>query len=299
MDSLNSNIEKTLAWFALFNYPLTITELWQWLWSPSNTVSYQDIYHLVQSGQINAVSPFVVLTGREDDIETRAQRYLFAVRKQRKARRVTWWLSWLPWVEGVALCNSLGYQNARDESDIDFFIITKPNTIWLTRLIAVAFLKLLGQRPSIEHGRDTLCLSFYVTSDNLNLDYIALTNGDPYLTYWVVQLSPLFGRGAIWKRFFEENKWVASILPNTMGYAENQTNWYYRSGREAKSVGSLVIKLDKFSKDLQIKKFSKILYEQANLSGGNVIMTDQMLKLHTKDRRLFYRDAWQKKHEEV
>lgn len=298
MEKLSESVNKTIAWFSLFNYPLTVTELWQWLWSDEKK-SYKDIYDYVKEGGVYNVAPFILLEGEEDNLEIRAERYLHAVRKQRKAKRATWFLSWLPWVEGVALCNSLGYQNARDESDIDFFIITKPNTIWLTRLLAVAVLKLFGQRPSEEHGRDTLCFSFYVTSDSLDLEEIALADGDPYLTYWVTQLNPMFGRGAVWVQFFGANEWIRKFLPNAVGYAWKNTNWYYRQGRETKSVGKIIKQLNAWAKALQIDKFSKALYAQANKPEGNVIMTDKILKLHTKDRRAHYREAWQKKYEQV
>lgn len=290
--NLVESVKKTIAWFSLFNYPLTITELWQWLWSPGQDVSYQEVYFLVQSGQINTIPPFVVMSGRESDIETRAQRYLCSVRKQRKALLATWWLSWLPWIEGVALCNSLGYQNARDESDIDFFIITKPNTVWLTRLLSTVALQILGQRPSEDHGRDTLCFSFYISSDAMNLQPMALLETDPYLTYWVTQLNPLFGRDSIWQRFFEANSWVKKYLPNTLPYAPSHANWYYREGWRGVSAGVVLRLCEKFAKYLQVNYLSKVLYGQANLINGNVIMTDKVLKLHTTDRRLYYKNLW-------
>jgi hypothetical protein len=295
---IESATKKTVIWFSLFNYPLTVTELWQWLWS-SEKISYREINDYVGSGKVYQVAPFILLKGEEENLEIRAERYLHAVRKQRKAKRATWWLSWMPWVEGVALCNSLGYQNARDESDIDFFIITKPNSVWLTRLLAVAMLKILGQRPSEEHGRDTLCLSFYITSDNLSLEEIILPNGDPYLTYWITQLNPLFGRGPVWAQFFGANEWVKKFLPNALGYARKNTNWYFRQGRETRPVGKMVKRLNAWAKALQIEKFSKKLFDQANKPEGNVIMTDEMLKLHTKDRRAYYKEAWKKKYEQA
>lgn len=286
-------IGKTVRWFALFKYPLTLTELWRWLWLPNEKATVGDVIEFVREHKMMTMAPFVGEWGASD-LELRAQRYLWAVRKQQKARRATWWLTMLPWVEGVALCNSLGYANADDNSDIDFFIIVHPHTIWLTRLVATLVLKTLGERPSKNNTRDKLCFSFYVTRDAMNLQNVALPNGDPYLTYWITQLMPLAGVKNIWSEFRQANKWVHDFLPNATEYYGCEANWYYQKLKTPRTNFAWLRVIDKAARYIQMHYLSVGLFAESQKSDSWVVMNDQMLKLHTTDRRAHYRDLWQK-----
>lgn len=229
---LSSDLLMTIAYFDLFDYPLTTFEIWKWLWrEDGEAVPYGEVERELEKNPeikkyIIRRGTFWCLQGRENIVTTREERYCLAIAKLQRARRIAHLFSYLPWIEGIAACNSLGYRNASGKSDIDFFIITRPRTIWLVRFLTVGFLAMFGLRPMSEKIADTICLSFFVTSDAMNLVHLQKPECDPYLTYWITQLTPLFGRGDIWQKFWEANAWIRKFVPNALSTTGRGT-WPY------------------------------------------------------------------------
>ncbi|PJE75962.1 hypothetical protein COV04_02305 [Candidatus Uhrbacteria bacterium CG10_big_fil_rev_8_21_14_0_10_48_11] len=290
-------IERTLSYFSLFQYPLTANEIWQLLW-PGNGTSCPlstVVFELEENNDLRNLiikdGPFFQLASSEPLRSIREQRYRIATTKMRRAKRLASALTWLPWVEGVAVCNSLGYQNTRAKSDIDFFIITKPGTIWLTRFVTVGALTAVRQRPHGEHTPNALCLSFFVTGNSLNLAPLALPGGDPHFAYWIAQMTPLFGRGAIWKQFWDANRWVQVLLPNSSGYGDYPHS-FYRQGKRTKPAGSVTRWLDRLAELFQRRRFPAPIREGLARKDSNVVASKEVLKFHTNDRRAAYRSAW-------
>ena len=195
----------------------------------------------------------------------------------------------MPWVEGVAVCNSLGYHNASPASDIDLLIITRPGTIWLTRLVLAGGMALLGRRPTAEHSADTVCLSFFLSRNQLNLESLQKPGGDPYLVYWVNQLTPLVGRGTIWKEFWTANQWAKQYLPNALPYM-NASPWVYQELPSRRgATGSI---FEKMAERIQRWRLPESLRQLAASGGTDVVMNENVLKFHTHDRREEYRELW-------
>src|SRR5665811_218304 len=105
----------------------------------------------------------------------------------------------------VAAANFIGSHNWRKDGDIDFFIITKENYLWRSRLFCAGIAKLLFSRPTINNKKDKICLSFYISESALNLRPLELEGGDPYFEFWRRGLFPLYTRNDIWNRFQAAN----------------------------------------------------------------------------------------------
>ncbi len=109
--------------------------------------------------------------------------------------------------------NNSGNNNARRDSDIDLFIITSANRLYLTRFLITLVLTVMRLR---RHGKkviDRLCLSFYVSEDSLEFEQIKVGEKDPYLVYWMANLFPLYDRGG-YDEFLAKNSWLKNNLPN-------------------------------------------------------------------------------------
>lgn len=107
----------------------------------------------------------------------------------------------------VAVVNSLSMYATHENSDIDLFIVTQPGMIWFVRFFVTLTLWMHGVW---RHGADiagNFCLSFWITTDALDLERIAIDN-DIYLYNWIYHLKPIFTRGDAYERFLEANKWV-------------------------------------------------------------------------------------------
>jgi hypothetical protein len=297
--SLSVAVLKTIAYFDLFGYPLTTFEVWKWLWQedgqPASLTDVDDALRSAEQQQLISVEQGLwFLRGRDVIVTTRHERHRLSIGKLTTTARVARWFSRLPWVDGIAACNSLGYRNARAQSDLDLFIIVRPGTIWLVRFLTAGAMAVLRRRPAAKHSADTICLSFFVTRDAMNLEPLATAGGDVYLTYWVTQLTPLFGRGEVWRDFWQANAWVRRYLPNTLGVGEGPT-WCYRQERVGPAARWLTRTVDGWLGRWQRARLPERLRNRAAVGGSDVVVSDQVLKFHDNDRRAYYRDQWQQR----
>jgi len=143
----------------------------------------------------------------------------FQPRKRRRAMKVAAWLSRWNAVRFVALANTTALGDARDEGDLDFFVVVQDGTLWSTRLFLGGVFKLLGMLPSDGRTRDTVCLSYFITDKSLDLSRHLLDGDDPYYRYWFLSLLPLFDDGVgdglweanrvVYRRHAAARRWIA------------------------------------------------------------------------------------------
>ncbi len=284
-DTLDKAILKTLAYFSIFGYPLTSFEVWKWLMVDGGTKTSlpQVISRLETSPTINRhVSEhqgFYALGDTRSQVAERQERFHDATRKFSKLRRFMKLLARLPWIEGVAVCNSLAWRHTTNESDIDLFILTTQGRTWSARLFATLPLKLFRARPG-ETTHDPICLSFFIAPSAADLSKVKIAEHDPYLSYWCQSLVPLLERANWFHKFGEANNWVKQVLPNSFSY---RMAWRFRP----KSAWRLVRwpLSEKLARTLQLERLPKVIKEMMNRD-SRVVVQDDMLKFHHNDARL-------------
>ncbi len=287
MQIKQSGYIAALTYFDIFSFPLTRVELEMWQWRADNNLA---------NLSVEEKKGFYFLAGKEDSIRERQRRYQTSVLKLKRARLFAKIFRLFPSVQMIAVCNSLGYFNARSQSDIDLFIIVKPGTIWLTRFWLQGILKLLRARP-FDRGtrRDSVCLTFFLTSDHLDIGELQIVKPDVYLHYWLTQLIPLYDPFDYYQRFLQANSyWLKEYLPNYLPY---------RPARRLQVKPSPFVKLfnwltcafwEKLARDIQLKIMPDKLKELAG-KDSRVILNNNILKFHSEDNRLKYFNLWQKK----
>ncbi len=294
-NKLEKSILATIAYFDVFDYPMTVAEIWKWLYkeeTPGDLLTLGEIWKTLDNNQlikslVGTKRGFYFLKNREELVETRQARYVLAEKKMKRAKRVAGFLKFIPGIKMIAVCNSLAWTNAREKSDIDFFIVTSRSKIWTARFWAAGFSQLLGLRPSKNNTRDKICLSFFVDEEALNLETLALGRPDIYLIYWIAQLWPLYDRGGVYQKFWQANIWIKNFLPNVFSRkAEIRAEEIQSSGKTGFG--------ERFFRWLQMKLLPKDLKEAANRD-SRVVVTDRILKFHANDRREEYKRMWEEK----
>lgn len=303
----NMNIKKaiffTVAFFDIFEYPLTAWEIWKFLYK--NQASLSDVLYqleiMTQKRMLTLSQGYYFFPHKENHILTRNKRYRFAEKKYAIAMRCARIFSYLCAAKLICVCNSLALSNARETSDIDFFIITQKNRIWSTRFLLTLMAHFTRMRRHHEKIQDRICLSFYISEDALSLKKILLKN-DIYFFYWFANLYPLYGRGDAFEKFWMENSWLCGCFPNIFSRApslrrrvKSQTfkNIAIRSG-EILSNSFFGEIIEKILKKFQMEKILKNKKSAFYFHDTRVIVSDSMLKFHENDRREMYREAWNK-----
>lgn len=322
-NELKEAIVRAVAYFDMFDFPLTVNEIWQFLDKKyelfdvvkilESNKSNDFINRLTQRSSIQQKNGFYFLEGREDLVGIRQQRYNLADRKFKRALLITKIFKIIPWIKMIAVTNIFGPHNLKKESDIDFFIITEKKRIWLTRFFCVSIISLLGLRPSPNNLEDKMCLNCYVSEDALNLEKLMLPISrliqfnssnekveidlaDINFIYWIAGFVPIYNIGETYKKFLKNNLWLKKYLPNWQAPMPSSKR---NAGRGLTLfyhdlVDLLIGGLEKNIKSLQLKL---IPFEMKNLMNQDtrVVMRDDILKLHVNDRREEYRQAYRDK----
>jgi len=282
-----SQIIQTIVFFDLFNHPLTAKEIWQNIGVKCSLEYIENILSLENLKTIPKLSHkdgFYFLRGRDEIIQTRLNRFSFAQRKFKRAKKITKIFSYIPWVRMVAVGNMIGKNNLRDSSDIDLLIVTDKNRIWLARFFCVIIAQALGLRPRKNNTRDKICLSFFMSADNLCLENLMLKNipKDLYFIYWFSGLMPIYSTNDIHTKFTQANNWIKKYLPN---WQELEIQQAKKNKIYNRTLDLFFSSFEKVFKKLQLKIMPQELKELMN-KDTRVVVNDSILKLHINDRRI-------------
>ena len=131
----------TLAYFDIFDYPLTAHEATQYLFKLP-PASHHVETTLNESRLITKRGSYYQLNHDRDLIATRHDRALIAKRFWKRVNRFRWIFQLVPYLRLAAVCNNLSLNNTKPTSDIDLLIITKPGRLFTSRLILTFWLHL-------------------------------------------------------------------------------------------------------------------------------------------------------------
>ncbi len=282
--SLVSAILSTVAFFDIFDHPLTAFEIREYLPVAANL---EEVMTALERSPLARAEGYFFLPGRENLPAVRRQRYIATDIKIKKARRRLRIFSWLPWIRLIALANVIGTHNLRPGGDTDLFIITRPGRLWLTKVCATIILKLSNLRPTPSHSADRLCLSFLVDEQSLNLSTFRLDNDDHYFAYWFASLVPLYGDPATYHKLIQNNTWLSEVLPN-FPRERALPRLRFRHSNHKDWLAFLGGMGERFARRIQSLFMAPAIRELAN-KDRRVVVTDHVLKLHTVDRRDYFK----------
>jgi len=309
LSQLEKSILATLAYFDIFDYPLTCLEIHKYLLSPKGEKIKSGLYetkHILETSstlakKIQSRQGFYFLRNRQNIINIRKQRYIIAEKKFKKAKKYLNLLSKIPFVKKIYICNSLAYNNARDESDIDLALFCEKNTLWLCRFLAIFLMEALGQRPTETDMRNKICLSFYLDENELNLEKYQSECPDIHFIYWQSQFLPLFGEKS--SDFFQKNSWIKNYLANHLPQSINNRRKIQKSKQKNKSQRKFFHLIKKYLNQKTKKYQLKIMPAKLTISekepNTNVVLKNQIIKLHSNDKRQEFNQIWRIKYKSM
>jgi len=196
------------------------------------------------------------------------------------------YIKWVPWLQMVAIWNSVAMNSATKSSDIDLFIVSSPNRLWIVRVFITFIFQVLWVRKTKDKHKARFCLSFFCTTNALNLENIAIKN-DIYLYFWIIYLKPILNYDNTYELFIEKNKkWCD--FKNYYSIIENNKKYVVYKKNTSKYNCKLLNLFENIIKSIflsKTKKSFKTLWKPFW-----VIINDDILKFHNDDKRKVIRD---------
>ena len=314
MNHVRDSILATLAYYDVLDFPLTLSEIYNYLINPEKLSVHRngkssvfdikvldiavELDNMARTGVIGRKNDFYFLSGRDALIRLRIEREKIATQKWKKLLRIAKWFQTVPYLRGIMVSGSLAINNTSDESDFDVLVVAKSGRLYTCRIFLSLVASLFGSRRTRYQkiAPDKFCFNHYITDGNLNINHESLFNAQAY-----INLKPVMVEDDLMDKFYMENNWLGKYIHN---FAFNKVNKEYLLGREGvfcvlakfleiifnSKVGDWIEILAKKYQQKRIKN-NPVTYE----SGGRVIFNDTELEFHPHSFELFAINQYNKK----
>jgi hypothetical protein len=128
----------------------------------------------------------------------------------RQAKKYSQKISNFPFVQGVYISGSLSKGWVGKDADIDYFIITRPGRLWLSRTLLVLY-----KKTFLFNSRRYFCVNYFVDSDHLEIP-----DRNLFTATEVAFLLPVVNE-ELYHEFIESNSWMKDFYPGWKALKKN------------------------------------------------------------------------------
>lgn len=234
--SLSLSILGTLAYSGIFHYPLDSNELKQrliGLYPDLNAIQLEkELSRLVQ---VDKKGEWYFLRGQDQAVELREKRAYFSQIKYTEVKTLVKILKRFPMITSAYITGSVAMGNAVSVADdIDVLIVTRPQTLWLTRLFVVCWTSLIGKyRLHGSNGEYGWCFNLWLDQHHLQ---IPKNTRSVYSAYEVVQAKQVLGTE---NELLASNRWINEYI----NYPIDEAKTEYYEMRKKDERGNPIFKV--------------------------------------------------------
>lgn len=241
---LETKILLTLRYSHLFHFALTAPEIWQRLpsskalrqffrQSDSIALLKEDVQtadltskkcvhfftktllKLEKQGQIIHQAPYYCLQKR--DITQRLSRKKIVREKQRAIQEAVHFLKKIPMIHAIVVTGSVAVENAQANDDLDFLIVCRAQSLWITRLLVLGLSMFYGKRPHLDKAgktqpqdKNAWCFNLWLEENSLTMPP---TKRGLYEAYEILQMQWVYDPYSLQPKLLRDNGWLAEQLP--------------------------------------------------------------------------------------
>lgn len=205
LSPLSKTIIRLILYFDIFKHPLTAEEIFQCCSEPAASLPLikDELNLLVNQGLIAWHNHFYFLENSQHVVLRRLTGEENARKALKIARRFSRLISLFPFVRGVYISGSLSKGYMDHETDIDYFIVTKPGRLWLSRSLLVLFKKIF-----LLNSRKYFCLNYFVDEDNLRIP-----DKNFFTATELAFIIPTCNY-ELYSHLIDRNRWIRNYYPN-------------------------------------------------------------------------------------
>jgi hypothetical protein len=255
---IKKDILATLTYFNMFDYPLQKREIYLFLGHKKDPKEFDSALNdLFDESAIFKIGNFYSLFNNYALAERRSKGNEKATLMLLKAEKAAAFIALFPFVKGVAVSGSLSKKFADEEADIDFFIITAANRLWIARTLLHMFKKI----TFLFNLQNLFCMNYFIDEAELSI-----LEKNIYTATEVTTIVPLRG-SSVFEMFYKVNGWTKKFLPNKymhISAAKEIKNTWFRyiaeklfDNRPGDALDSFLMKMTAKSWDSKTRKKKK------------------------------------------
>jgi Nucleotidyltransferase domain. len=202
---------KKLIYFDIFSHPLRLSEIVGFCDYPGlNPIHAERILRTLEAqGLVKHQSGFYQIDADFSKISHRITCNKLADKRIKTAVKYSRVISCFPYVRGVFISGSLSKHVMKPDSDIDFFIITKPGRLWACRAFLTLYKKIF-----LANSFRNFCINYFIDTESLEIP-----DKNIYTATEIVTLIPMFNY-ELYREFMASNLWVRNEFPNYREHPE-------------------------------------------------------------------------------
>jgi hypothetical protein len=211
---LGSTILKVLLYADVFNHPLTQEEIYTRcsIKIHSSEQFSQELNWLVEEGYLFRMDNFYSIHNKPELAEKRLKSNQLADKYMHTARFISRHIGSFPYVRAVFLSGSLSKGCMDADSDIDYFVVTQPGRLWITKTILYIFRKMMP----FSLRKKYFCLNYFIDSAHLEIE-----EKNHFTATEIITVIPTYGAQE-YLDFYQSNPWISEHYPNSLARDINQ-----------------------------------------------------------------------------
>lgn len=203
-NDLQKSIIRVILYFDIFNHPLNEKEIFELAGIPATPSEINlELEELRNKKILNFDSGYYFLNGSSLTVNRRIEKQNRSVKYQKIARLISKIINYHPFVRAVLISGSLSKSALASKDDIDFFIITQPGRLWISRSCLMFFKKVV-----LLNYKKFFCINYYISSDNLEIP-----DKNIFTATELAFMKPL-KNFEVYNKFVATNGWIRNYYPN-------------------------------------------------------------------------------------
>ena len=272
-----SIILKTIRLANFFDSSFTVRQVHKYLPASMSETEYNySLMQLENENEILIEDDFVFENSNQTNCHVKRKWSQSIFQKNKKYISL---FSYIPWIKFIGLTGANAFESCKKSDDVDMFIVTQKNRLWLTYLLIVILSKLMGKR-------NVLCVNYLVDTENLEIKHKSYYNAVQLL-----QMKSIFNPD-FQDQLIHANKWIFDFIPNAK-YEKSFDSFYLVnsiSRNSSKTNNSVLSKID----NKIYNNYSEHLKAKYNYLFGKSLIVDRgIAKLHRQDNHKIYADIFE------
>ncbi|TAH40339.1 MAG: hypothetical protein EYC69_11035 [Bacteroidetes bacterium] len=252
LSGTDASVLKILIYFDNFQHPLRADEIAAYSIYGSEGISsiQHTLDQLRANGLINYSNGHYFINGNESWISRRLEGEKNAQRALKKARWFSGIIAGFPFVRGICLSGSISKNYMDANADIDYFVITSPGRMWLSRTMLVLFKKIF-----LLNSKKYFCVNYFVTEESLSIP-----NKNIFTATELAFLIPTYGQDHYYN-LMSSNNWYRAYYPKLSlrddTWLINKKRYFFKKLFEKILSGSFGDRIDSYFFRLTLNHWKK------------------------------------------